>query len=258
MTDCSVDATWLRLRREAEADAHSEKLLAAMLQSRVLDHRSIGEAAAHLLAEKLDRPSMPASVLGPLFEELYKDHPILIDAMVADIASILRYDPAAQDILTPFLFYKGFHALQTHRLAHLLWGQKRFRLALFLQSRASMVFGVDTHPAAFIDHGVTFDHATGIVIGETARIGKNVLLLHDVTLGGKGYETGDRHPIIEDDVIIGAGAKILGRITIGQGAFVAAGSLVLQPVAAQTTVAGVPAKVIESGRPAVVSSCSTL
>ena len=144
----------------------------------------------------------------------------------------------------PFLFFKGFHALQAYRLAHWLWNEKRRHLALYLQTRVSDLFAVDIHPAARIGSGIMMDHATGIVIGETAVVEDNVSMLHAVTLGGTGKEAGDRHPKIRTGVLIGAGAKILGNIEIGKGARVAAGSVVLQNVPPCKTVAGVPAKVI--------------
>lgn len=236
--------TWTVLRAEAEALAAREDILADIINTRVLSADRLPHSLAMLLSEKLNRPACGADTLQILFREIYDRSPHLEDAALADLAAVLRQDPAARDLITPYLFFKGFHALQTYRLAHVLWHEGRIELAQFLQSRTSMVFGVDIHPAARIGKGVVFDHASGIVVGETARIGNNVLILHGVTLGGKGHISGDRHPIIEDDVTIGACAQILGRITIGKGSYVAAGSLVLKPVEPNTTVAGVPAKVI--------------
>ena len=143
---------------------------------------------------------------------------------------------------TPLLYYKGFHALEAHRIGHLLWSQGRVELALHLQSRVSEVFAVDIHPGAQIGGGILIDHATGLVIGETAVVGDEVSLLHEVTLGGTGKQTGDRHPKIGSGVLIGAGAKILGNVVVGEGAKVAAGSMVLTDVPAHWTVAGVPAE----------------
>lgn len=244
MTNVNDDLCWSRLRSEAEAMQTREPLLRDFLADQILSCKTVTESLATILSAKLDHPALGKSVLKNIILEIYDAAPDLAGIAQKDIISVTQFDPAAQNVITPFLFFKGFHALQTHRIAHALWKGSRQDLALFLQSRCSMVFGVDIHPAAPVGHGVTFDHATGIVIGETARIGNNVLILHNVTLGGKGNVGGDRHPILEDDVIVGAGAKILGRITVGKGAFVAAGSLVLQSVDPDTTVAGVPAKVI--------------
>lgn len=244
--DKSAQDVWSALKTEGESMAAAEPLLAGIIQDRVMKPQNLSGALAVLLAEKLDRPEMDAKKLHKLFSETYAAHPELEETCCLDLLSVLSYDPAAKDYITPFLFFKGFHALQSWRVAHALWQEGRQPLALFLQNRISMVFDVDIHPAARIGHGITMDHATGIVIGETAIVGNNILMLHDVTLGTRGFERGDRHPIIEDDVIIGAGAKILGRVTIGTGARVAAGSLVLEDVSAGNTVAGVPARVIKT------------
>jgi serine O-acetyltransferase len=244
--DKAYEEVWPSIRAEAERMAKDEPALTALVSAHVLQTRDLNEALSLLLAEKLESPAMGAAQLHALFSEIYAKHPRLERHCRLDILSILRYDPAARDYITPFLFFKGFHALQAWRAAHAFWLDGRRPLALLLQNRMSMVFDVDIHPAAKIGEGVTLDHATGIVIGETAIIGNNVLMLHDVTLGTRGFERGDRHPIIEDDVIIGAGAKILGRITVGRGARVAAGSLVLEAVPADHTVAGVPARVVKT------------
>ncbi len=150
---------------------------------------------------------------------------------------------AASTVL-PLLYFKGFHALQVYRVANWLWRHERRSLALFLQSRASEIFAVDIHPAAEIAGGIMLDHATGMVIGETAVIGENVSLLHSVTLGGTGAQAGDRHPKIRCGVLIAAGAKVLGNIEVGEGAKIGAGSLVLDSVLPHTTVVGVPARVV--------------
>ncbi len=165
-------------------------------------------------------------------------------AFRADIAAILDRDPATGRFIDPVLHYKGFHAVQTHRFAHWLWRRGRIDLALYLQSRASEVFQTDIHPAARVGRGFFLDHATGVVIGQTATVGDNVSMLHGVTLGGTGKESGDRHPKIGSGVLIGAGAKILGNIEVGNCARIAAGSVVLSPVPHNTTVAGVPARVV--------------
>lgn len=238
---------WQDLRFGAESLVKSEPLLADLVTSRILNATNMKDALAILLSEKLDRPAMDAQKLGTLLHEVYARHPQLGEIASQDIAYTLASDPAAKNAVTAFLFFKGFHALQSWRVANILWHEGREALALFLQNRISMVFDIDIHPAATIGHSITLDHATGIVIGETAIIGNRILMLHAVTLGTRGFERGDRHPIIGDDVIIGAGAKILGRITIGNGARIAAGSLVLADVAPDHTVAGVPARVVKQG-----------
>lgn len=246
-TSSITDTIWTDLRRGAESLAKSEPLLASLVTGRVLNAASITDALAILLSEKLDHPAMDAQKLKTLLSDVYTRHPELGDIACHDISYTLASDPAAKSAITAFLFFKGFHALQSWRIANTLWCEGREALALFLQNRISMVFDIDIHPAAKIGHSITLDHASGIVIGETAVIGNRVLMLHAVTLGTRGFERGDRHPIIGDDVIIGAGAKILGRITIGNGARVAAGSLVLADVARDHTVAGVPARVVKQG-----------
>lgn len=237
---------WSALLLEAGRTAAAEPMLRKVISSRILKCETMPDSLSILLGDKLARPAVPARDLRALFGRIYRDNPAFGDVAAKDLLSVLRRDPAATDLLTPFLFFKGFHALQSYRLTHALWKEGRRPLALFLQNRISMVFGVDIHPAAKIGHGVTMDHATGIVIGETAVVGNDVLILHNVTLGTKGHETGDRHPIIGDGVTLAAGAKVLGRITVGRGAYVAASSLVIKSVAAGDTVAGVPARVIRN------------
>ena len=153
-------------------------------------------------------------------------------------------DPAATRLMEPLLYFKGFHAIQTHRLAHALWKAGRKDFALYLQSRSSEAFQTDIHPAARIGKGIFLDHATGLVVGSTAVIDDDVSMLHGVTLGGTGKERGDRHPKIRRGVLIGAGASIIGNIEVGHCARVAAGSVVLATVPPKKTVAGVPARVV--------------
>lgn len=240
MKQDDINSLWNKLRHDAAAIIAREPVLNQFIHDTILNHNTMGSSLAYLLSRH-----MPSGIdLNDLLQSLYTAHPSLVETAALDLQSVLQNDPAAQDVITPYLYFKGFKALQTYRAAHILWHDNRRDLALFLQSRASFCYGVDIHPAATIGHSITFDHASGIVIGETARVGNHVLMLHNVTLGGKGTETGDRHPIIEDHVKIGAGAKILGRIIVGAGSFVAAGSLVLKPVATNSTVAGVPAKEI--------------
>jgi serine O-acetyltransferase len=182
-----------------------------------------------------------------VIDEAFLSDPNIIESAMMDILAVQERDPAVEEYSIPLLYLKGFHALQIHRVAHWLWKQKRIPLALYLQNRSSVIFGVDVHPAATIGKGIMFDHATGVVVGETAVIEDNVSLLQGVTLGGTGKQSGDRHPKIRQGVMIGAGAKVLGNIEIGMGAKVGAGSVVLESVPAHTTVAGVPAKIV--GRP---------
>ena len=190
---------------------------------------------------------MPAIVLREVIETALAAQPDILDAAAADICAVKERDPAVRYYSTPLLYLKGFHALQGYRVAHWLWQQGRHSLAVFLQNQISVVFSVDVHPAAQIGRGIMFDHATGIIIGETAVVEDDVSILQNVTLGGTGKEHGDRHPKIREGVMIGAGAKVLGNIEVGRGAKIGAGSVVLQAVPAHTTVAGVPAH--EVGHP---------
>ena len=153
-------------------------------------------------------------------------------------------DTAVELWSTPLLYLKGFHAIQSYRITHYLWNQNRKALALYLQNQISVAFDVDIHPAAKIGHGIMFDHATGIVVGETSVIENDVSILQGVTLGGTGKESGDRHPKVREGVMIGAGAKILGNIEVGKYAKIGANSVVLQPVPECATAAGVPARII--------------
>lgn len=242
----TVSEVWPQLRAEAEQLAKTEPLLKGLAQAHILDADTLVKGLSLLLADKLGEAALPTAELVPIFNDIYAQNPELADIAARDMLAILHFDPAARDLINPFLFYKGFHALQGWRLASALWRKNRNSLALFLQNRISRIFAVDIHPAAKFGHGVVLDHATGIVIGETAIVGNNVLMLHGVTLGTKDFERGDRHPVIGDNVIIGAGAKILGRTHIGDGAIIAAGSLVVDPVAPGNTVAGVPARVIRT------------
>ncbi len=239
-----VDPVWARIRAEAEAITQREPALASFVYSTVLYHTSLERAVAHRIAQRLDHGDVPADIIRQAFEEAAADDPDLGVAIRADIVAVLDRDPATDRAIQPLLYYKGFHAIQTHRLAHWLWKNGRTDFALYLQSRSSSVNQVDINPAAPFGRGIFFDHATGIVVGETAVIEDNVSVLQGVTLGGTGKEHGDRHPKIRHGVLLGAGAKVLGNIEVGHCARVAAGSVVLKPVPARTTVAGVPAKVV--------------
>ncbi len=235
---------WAALRNEAERAAKNEPALASLLNAVVLSHETLGEALSYQLARKLGDQEMGSMSLRELASEAYRNDPRLVDIAEADLRAVFERDPACKGYVQPFLFFKGFLALQTQRVAHWLWNQGRETLAFHLQSRMSELFQVDIHPATRIGSGVFIDHGTGIVIGETAVIGDDVSLLQGVTLGGTGAERGDRHPKIGKGVLLSADAKILGNISIGDYAKVAAGSVVLKDVPAGCTAVGVPARLI--------------
>ena len=239
-----MDPIWDSMREEARAAAEQDPLLAAFLYSTIINHRSLEECVIYRICGRLDHPDMQAILLRQTFEEMLADWPEWGAILRVDIQAVYDRDPACLRFLEPVLYFKGFHALQTHRLAHWLHNRGRRDFALYLQSRSSSVFQTDINPAARIGKGIFLDHATGLVVGETAVIGDNVSILHGVTLGGTGKEGSDRHPKIAHGVLIGAGAKILGNIQIGHCSRIAAGSVVLKEVPAKTTVAGVPAKVV--------------
>ncbi|WP_101759255.1 serine O-acetyltransferase [Oceanicoccus sp. KOV_DT_Chl] len=241
------DPIWQTIRQETELAISKEPILASFLHSTILNHKSLECALSFHLAYKLDSPTASALLVREVIEQALEADPLISKAMRCDLRAVVERDSACNHYSEPFLYFKGFHALQAYRVAHWLWQQGRHELALFLQNCISTEFGVDIHPAAKIGHGILMDHATGIVIGATAVVGNNVSIMQSVTLGGTGKEEGDRHPKVGDGVLISAGAKILGNIKIGNGAKIGAGSVVLQEVPAHTTVAGVPAKVI--GRP---------
>ncbi|KAB2854104.1 MAG: serine O-acetyltransferase [Bauldia sp.] len=239
-----VDPVWARIRAEAEEVVRREPEIATFLYSSILHHDTLEGAVVNRLAERLDHPDVSAELIRQAYADALDDDPSLGEVFRADIVATIDRDPAADRFLEPVLYFKGFHAIQTHRLAHWLWGRGRKDFALYLQSRSSVVFQTDINPAVPIGRGIFLDHATGLVVGETAVIEDDVSILHGVTLGGTGKEEGDRHPKIRHGVMIGAGAKILGNIEVGHCARVAAGSVVLKPVPNNKTVAGVPAKVV--------------
>ena len=235
---------WAALRNEAERAARTEPALASLVNAIILSHDNLGDALSYALAHKLGDQELRAMSLRELAMEAYRASPGLVETAEADLKAVFERDPACKGYVQPFLFFKGFQALQTQRIAHWLWGQGRETMAFYLQSRMSEIFQVDIHPATRIGSGVFIDHGTGIVIGETAVIGDDVSLLQGVTLGGTGAERGDRHPKIGRGVLLGAGAKVLGNIQIGDYAKVASGSVVLKPVPAHCTAAGVPARLV--------------
>ena len=235
---------WAALRSQAQDAADAEPTLASLLNAVVLSHNSLGEALSYQLARKLSDQELRAMSAREFCDAAFADEPDLVRQAEADLKAVFERDPACKSYVQPFLFFKGFQALQTYRVAHWLWRHGRQTLALYLQSRMSEIFQVDIHPAAEIGVGVFLDHGTGIVIGETAVVGDDVSMLHGVTLGGTGAERGNRHPKIGKGVLLGAGSKVLGNITVGDYAKIASGSVVLKPVPAHCTAAGVPARLV--------------
>ena len=245
-----VDPVWARICDEAEEITRREPELATFIYENILHHDSLEAAIIHRVSQRLAHADVSGDMIRQAYSESLEDQPALGDAFRADIVATVDRDPATVRLIEPVLYYKGFHALQTHRLAHWLLGKGRRDFALYLQSRSSAAFQCDINPAARIGRGIFLDHATGLVVGETAVIDDDVSILHGVTLGGTGKEHEDRHPKIRHGVMIGAGAKILGNIEVGHCARIAAGSVVIKPVPNNVTVAGVPAKVVgEAGCP---------
>ncbi len=240
----AVDPIWGALREEARAVAQADPVMSTFMYSTILNADSLEEAVIYRICERLDHPDVQAVQLRHAFEEMLADWSEWSEVLRVDIQAVFDRDPAVTRYIEPILHFKGFHAIQTHRLAHWLWKSGRKDFALYLQSRSSSVFQTDIAPAAPVGRGFFLDHATGLVVGATATIGDNVSILQGVTLGGTGKEDGDRHPKIEDGVLIGAGAKVLGNIRVGCCSRVAAGSVVLKEVPEHTTVAGVPARVV--------------
>ena len=240
----SLDPVWSGLRTEAEAIAAGEPLLASFVHASILAHARLEDALSFHLANKLADADMGAMKIRDTFQAAFAAAPEIGQAVRADLAAIRERDPASRGFVQPFLFFKGFQALQAYRIAHWLWHANRVWMALYFQSRISETFGAGIHPVARIGRGVFIDHATGIVIGETAVVEDDVSMLHGVTLGGTGKERGDRHPKVRQGVMIGANASIIGNIEIGAHSRVGAGSVVLQGVPENCTVAGVPAKVV--------------
>lgn len=245
----NIPLIWAEIHREIRDALVSEPSLSSYYQATVLNHARFSDAIAHHLANLLASPSLGAMTLQELFTEALQVDAQLEKSMMRDIRAHRERDPACNKFYIPFLFFKGFQALASWRIAHWLWQQGRRPLALFLQHQISQVFAVDIHPGASIGAGIMIDHATGVVIGETAIIEDNVSMLHAVTLGGSGATRARRHPHVKQGVLIGVGAKLLGNIEIGEGAKIGAGSVVLESVDPRTTVAGVPAKPV--GRPRV-------
>ncbi|MDH4384714.1 MAG: serine O-acetyltransferase [Caulobacter sp.] len=240
----SPPPVWAALRNEAERASREEPALASLLNSVILAHDRLSDALSYQMARKIGDQELRAMSAREFAQEAFEADPGIVSAAEADLKAVFERDPACKGYVQPFLYFKGFMALQTYRVAHWMWSHGRHTLAFYLQSRISEVFQVDIHPAARLGSGIFVDHGTGIVIGETAVVGDNVSMLHGVTLGGTGAELGDRHPKIGRGVLLGAGAKVLGNITVGDYAKIASGSVVLKPVPAHCTAAGVPARLM--------------
>lgn len=240
----SVDPVWRAVCREAEAIIAREPMLSTFIYSTVLNQRSLEAAVIHRIAERLHNREVSADIIRRNFEDMLAADADWPEFMRTDIAAVYDRDPACVRLIEPILYFKGFHAIQTHRLAHWNWNNGHKDFALYLQSRSSQVFQTDINPQSQIGKGFFLDHATGLVIGATCVIGNDVSIMQGVTLGGTGKEGGDRHPKIENGVLIGAGATVLGNIRIGSCSRIAAGSMVIKPVESNVTVAGVPARVV--------------
>ncbi len=239
-----IQKIWEILRSEATRVLNEEPTLRHLIDDVILSRETPAAALGARLARRLAREDMPRATMEPMLTGVLEQHPLIVHSASRDLDAMFERDPACFSLLEPLLFFKGFLALTTYRVSHQLWQDGRRWLALYLQSIASESFAVDIHPAARIGCGILLDHATSFVVGETAIIEDNVSILHEVTLGGTGKETGDRHPIVRSGVLVGAGAKILGRVEIGTGAKIGAGSVVLNDVPPHTTVAGVPAVIV--------------
>ena len=242
--NASRESLWGRIQCEARVAVRDEPLLGALIHAGLLHHATFEAALAYRFSLKLSSREMSEQILREIADGAFARSPELAVAAREDLLAVYERDPATHRLMQPILFFKGYQALQAYRIGHWLWQQGRFDLAYFVQMRCSEVFGVDIHPAARIGTGVMIDHAHSIVIGETAVVGNDVSMLHSVTLGGTGKEDGDRHPKIGNGVMIGAGAKVLGNITVGHHSRIAAGSVVLSDVPPCKTVAGVPARIV--------------
>ena len=242
----SYDLIWRSLRSQAEELADSEPTLGSFVHATILRHEQLEEALSYHLARKIGGENLSTLQAHEIFLESFAADRLIGEALRADLSAVFQRDPACSSYAQAFLFFKGFHALQCYRAAHWLWTNDRKFMSLYFQNRMSDLFSVDIHPAATLGRGIMIDHATGVVIGETAQVDDDVSILHDVTLGGTGKAEEDRHPKVRRGVLVGVGAKILGNIVIGEYSRVGAGSVVLKPVPPNTTVAGIPARVIGS------------
>jgi serine O-acetyltransferase len=240
----AVDPVWFNIRRDAEEIAKNDPSLSSFIFASVLNHDSLEGALCHRLVQRLGHQDIPDEFIRQAVEDAFEDKPVISDALRADLMAVYDRDPACDRLIEPLLYFKGFQAIQSYRIAHWLWHIGRRDFALWMQSRVSQTLNIDISPTAKIGRGIMIDHGSGVVIGATAEIGDNVSLLHAVTLGGTGKETGDRHPKVGSGVLLGAGAKVLGNITIGDCVRVASGSVVLHAVPPNRTVAGVPARIV--------------
>ena len=250
----AIDPLWDQINDEARQAVVEEPLIGGFVHACILHHKSIEKALSYRIAAKLASNEMSMVVVREVVEEAYQKSPELVDAARSDLVAVYERDPACHRLVQPILYFKGYQAIQAYRVGHFLWTEGHHDLAYFFQMRVSEIFGVDIHPAAAIGKGIMIDHAHSIVIGETAGVGNIVSMLHSVTLGGTGKEEEDRHPKIGDGVLIGAGAKVLGNIRVGNCSRIAAGSVVLEEVPPCKTVAGIPARIVgEAGcdQPAV-------
>lgn len=242
--DLRVDPVWTTIRTEAEKMAIDEPLVASMVHAIVLNHKTLEDALSYRIADKLASAEMPSLLVRELCDQAFADRPDIGIAARADIMAIRDRDPFCHRMVQPLIYFKGFLGVQAYRVSHWLWNNGRQDLAMFVQMRVSELFSMDINPGARIGRGLMIDHAHSIVIGETAVVGDDVSILHGVTLGGNGKDTGDRHPKIGDGVLIGAGAKVLGNIRVGNCSRIAAGSVVLKDVPPCKTVAGIPARIV--------------
>src|SRR5690606_20984752 len=212
----AVDPVWEAVRAGAQQILDSEPSLANLVLSTILNHDTFEDALAHRIASRLDHEDVSADMIRQGFAETLRDNPDIGEAARVDLAATLERDPACHRAVEPLLYFKGYQAIHTHRLAHAMHKAGRRHFALYLQSRSSQVFQVDINPAVPMGKGIMLDHGTGLVIGETAVVGDNVSILQNVTLGGTGKSDQDRHPKIGNGVLIGAGAKVLGNIEVGE------------------------------------------
>ena len=246
----AIDLYWHRLKSEAEAAMAREPVLTSLLVSTILEQPDLATALASRLGQRLAGDELSSEMIARTVLRVIDAEPAILDAVHADLKAVVERDPASGRLIEPFLFFKGFSAIETHRIAHYLWLAGRRDMALVFQSRSSSVFQTDIHPGATLGQGIFIDHATGVVIGETAEIEDEVSILQDVTLGGTGTHTGKRHPTIRTGVMIGAGAQIFGPVEIGAYSKIAAGSLVTTSVPPHSTAVGTPARIVLGDAPA--------
>ncbi|MFT6790912.1 MAG: serine O-acetyltransferase [Cellvibrionaceae bacterium] len=247
------ERVWQSIVSEAQAASKAQPDMASFFHSTVLNRDSFADAICFLIPSDLANTTVSAMTIWSIFQQALSEDDSILDAMLDDLLAHYTRDAACNQTMMPLLYFKGFHALQSYRIAHWLWSKNRRQLALYLQHRIHALYDVDIHSAAKLGSGIMLDHATGLVIGETATVGDNVSILHNVTLGGSGAHGGDRHPNVGSGVLLSAGAKLLGNIRIGEGAKIGAGSVVLNDVAPHTTVVGVPAKPVGGTRPGMPS-----